>query len=209
MHGISDSEFQIEVKPIMQKVFRENSEWAPLFRPEMNFRRIIYPLEPYVGYKSFETLLNSVKLAASHVQDKGCFLSEIYDYQREFNHAYLTFSELVEGFKSPGGEGSTSFWEIDMEFSNYFMLYSEQGKWGLMSSFEHFGLLGGVENFMEIIDTQLPDIKNQTYEFLKDFRGDPTKTKGLSKTRPSIEGMLKHIYGAPKAKQLLKETGWY
>ncbi|MDB9524567.1 hypothetical protein PN498_01085 [Oscillatoria sp. CS-180] len=208
MHGISESKFQTEVKPIMQKVFRGNSEWDPVFRPEMNLRRIIYPLRPYVGDESFEHLLHSIQVAASHVQDRGCFFSEIHDYPREFNHAYLTFPELVKGFKSPKKEGSKSFWEIDMEFSNYFMLYSEKGNWGLISSFEHFGLLGGMKEFMGIIQTQLPTIENQTYEFLRDFRGDPTETKSISKTRPIIEGMLKHIYDASKAEQLLRKTGW-
>ena len=209
MHGISEAEFQLRVQPIMKSVFQGKHEWDVLFSPEIDSKRIIFPLEIYTDLDLLRLLLEAIVEAATFVGDNGCYLSEVNQYPREYNHAYIHLSELIEGYVAPRMSRKLFFMQLDMEFSNYFMLYSEYGKWGLFSSLEYFSLLGGSNEFMKIIEHRIPDIESQTYEFLKHFRGEPRDERDLSQGRQLIGGMLNHIYGSSKAERLLRETGWY
>ena len=209
MHGISEAEFQLRVQPIMKSVFQGKDEWDVLFSPEIDSRRIIFPPERYTNFEFFKLLLEPLVEAATSIGDSACYLSEVHKYSREYNHAYIHLSELIESYTAPSMSEKLIFMQLDMEFSDYFMLYSEYGKWGLFSSFEHFSLLGGSYEFMKIIEHRIPDIESQTYEFLKHFRGEPRDERDLSQGRQLIGGMLNHIYGSSKAERLLRETGWY
>ncbi|MDB9524570.1 hypothetical protein PN498_01100 [Oscillatoria sp. CS-180] len=203
MNGISDYDFQNRVKPILDKTIHGSDEWEVVFSEAIDRKRILYPFtnERVCLKKYIEPLIE----AANAISDTGCYLSEISGGHGSYSHAYIHLSELLDFFAKPYGMSKPV--DIDLTL-NYFILYSEHAKWALFSSFEDFALLGGVEEFMRVFEAKVPNLKNQTYEFLTDFRGDPSNVKGVSKSRSIIKNMLEHIYDASKAEQLLKETGW-
>lgn len=85
------------------------------------------------------------------------------------------------------------------------VLYSPQGKWGIMMADEGYGLLGGCAKFMEEIYKFVPDLDQQTHLFLEQIRyirdNYPVHTLGW------VPGLLRHLYGEEVAERMLRETG--
>jgi hypothetical protein len=86
------------------------------------------------------------------------------------------------------------------------VIYSPQGKWGLMYSFENYGILAGVEKFMGKICQTFPSIDQQILEFLNYIR-ECIDIHGQEKVVITWLGsFLQNVYGSDRAKIMLKES---
>ncbi|MGD1930785.1 MAG: hypothetical protein ACFB12_17925 [Leptolyngbyaceae cyanobacterium] len=210
MHLLSEEEFQLSAQPMMQKVFREDREWYFLFKDEIDTKRILYELNLYTSHGSRQMLLSALVEAAKSIDDEACYLSEMHFGPKERKHACIPLSELLEGFTATSEMSEKLITnKLNIDSPIYFVIYSEQGKWGLFPSFEHFGFLGGSPDFMHVIESRVPGLEVQTYEFLQYIQGENTSREITAQSRPRVKYLLEHMYGSIKAERFLQETGWY
>lgn len=210
MHLLTQEEFQSRAQPMMQKVFQEDEEWYFIFKNEIDAKRILYPFNLYTFSESRQTFLAALVEAAEGINDEVCYLSEMHFGSTNRKHACIPLSELVEGFTATPPISEKLITErLHINAPIYFVIYSEQGRWGLFPSFENFGFLGGSSDFIRAIDSKMPDLEAQTYDFLQYIKGENTSREITARSRPRVKYLIEHMYGSLKAERLLKETGWY
>lgn len=184
MQVLNEAEFHRKAEPILRQIFINDDPFGQSFAPDVPARRIIYEY----FYQIEPPLLDAVVAVASMLGDTGCYLSSLWRVSEEVTdkppyHWYIPFSEI-----SVYKEGSS---KLKFVLSSENVLYSPQGKWGIMTSHEHHGLLGGTLEFVEEIHRRVPNFDEQIYGFLKYWkywneRG--TKVNWLPE-------LLAHIYG--------------
>ena len=209
MHLLTEDEFRSKAFPMMQKVFRKDEEWYFLFKDEIDAKRILYPFNLYIPSEFRQIFLSALVESAKGINDEVCYLSEMHSGPIGRKHACIPLSELVEGFTATNSMSEkliTARLNID---PIYFVIYSEHGRWGIFPSFENFGFLGGISDFMHIIEGAIPNLEAQAYEFLQYIKGENTSMEITTQSRPRVKYLLEHIYDSLKAERLLQETGWY
>lgn len=139
--------------------------------------------------------------AASSLGETGCYLTMLLRVPRlrpeEPNHWYIPFSQI------------SAYQQQDALFGNVFalenVLYSAQGKWGIMLNPEGFGLLCGSTQFMEVVGRRVPDLDQQVYQFLAYWRS--YKTEGFRVETDWIASLLTQVYGQEVAEKMLQAAG--
>lgn len=226
MHGIETSEFESDIRPILNKTFQGIDEWSPLFTPKISVKRLVYPLDIY-DHTCSKLLLDTISKAARCVGDAGCFFSDNYYFTSQLHshgtragyaHAYIPIHELTPTFigetdinKSEFGDLENYCEELDLVWTDYFRIYSEHSEWGLLLSFEHFGILGGSVQFMSMVENEICNLDEQANNFLDVFLGDPNDYRSRSSRNSAahhIFNMLKYTYGEPESVQMLKNLGY-
>ncbi|MCU0536388.1 MAG: hypothetical protein MUD14_21075 [Hydrococcus sp. Prado102] len=197
MHVLTEAQYKLEAEPILRKIFINDYPFGQPFSPNIIARRVIYPC-----YNLEQPFLEALTEAATKQGDIGCYLSVFWQFESQFSDCYILLSELFEGFISPIPEKRIEI-KLDMLIIPEYILYSAQGKWGLMISDEHHGLLGGSSEFIEVFYKFLPDFDNQAYNFLE--RMQDLKPDGSFKKLDWLSGMLAHVYGQEAAKKMLQE----
>ena len=206
MHTLTKDEFHLEAEPFLRKIFVNDNPFNEPFSSQVIGRTIIYPCEDENDLLIIQALIN----AALNLGDTGCYISLISIECPEYGpaHCYIPLSEFLEGYSGTeedrliGPRLGINPYTLDS------VIYSSQGKWGLMRSHERFGLLGGSPEFIEEIRGSVPDLDNQVYGFFERLRlllvdcdvnpPDITRNKWL----PTL---LTHVYGAEVAEKLLEE----
>ncbi len=123
----------------MRKVFVGDDPFEPSFAPNIQGRRIIYGYE--YKYCIEHPFTDALIEAASKLGNEGCYISTLWRPSHEPWHWYIPFSE----FNSAYVENEKEFDEFDMRhvFALENVLYSSQGRWGMMFSHKSHALLGG------------------------------------------------------------------
>ncbi|CBN56345.1 MULTISPECIES: hypothetical protein [Kamptonema] len=206
MHILTEDEFNLEAEPFLRKIFVHDNPFKEPFSSQVIGRTIIYPCEDENDSLLIEALIS----AAVKLGDTGCYISLISTGYPEHGpgHCYIPLSEFLEGYSGTekdrliGPRLGINPYTLDS------VIYSAQGKWGLMKSHERFGLLGGSPEFIEEIRGAVPDLDKQVYGFFKRLRDlllacslnppDITRNKWL----PTL---LTHVYGSEIAEKLLEE----
>lgn len=146
MYSLDDIEFKAKVEPILRKVFVVDNPFGEPFSSDIINRKIIYPIYNYPEQNLLEALIK----AASIEGDKSCYLSTFWQSKGQPNHCHILFSELVDGFVSPSlGKGIEE--KLNMCIIPDYVIFSEQGRWGLLVSDEHHGMLGGSSKFIQVL----------------------------------------------------------
>ena len=198
MYSISDIQFSTEIEPIFRKVFIRKYPFGRPFSPSIAVRAITYPIFESPEPPFLEALIK----AASLEGDKGCYLTLYWQSEGEPNHCYIPFSELIEGFTSSTmGKGIEK--TLNMTIIPEYTLFSEQGKWGLMVSDEHHGMLGGSSKFIQVFHEKLPNFENQVYDFLEVMQN--LKPDGSYKKLDWLLEMLTHVYGEDEGNKILEK----
>lgn len=85
------------------------------------------------------------------------------------------------------------------------IMYSQRGNWGIISSDEWHAVIGGANDFIQLLNKAIPDLDDQVFGFLnlwnayhKDYG---TKVDWL----PTLMG---HVYGEEQGKNILLENGF-
>jgi hypothetical protein len=206
MHTLTEDKFNLEAEPFLRKIFVNDNPFKEPFSSEVIGRTIIYPCNGENDLLLIEALIN----AAVNLGDTGCYISLLPTGYPSDNlcHCYIPLSEFLEGYAGTeedrliGPRLGINPYELDS------VIYSSQGKWGLMRSHERFGLLGGSPEFIEEIRGAVPDLDKQVYGLFERLRlllldcglnpPDITRNKWLP-------GLLTHVYGAEVAEKLLED----
>lgn len=199
MYSLDDIEFQTKVEPILRKVFAVDNPFGEPFSSGITHRKILYPIYNYPEQNLLEALIE----AASIEGDKGCYLSTFWKSEGQPNHCYVPFSELVDGFATPSlGKGIEE--RLNMYIIPDYIIFSEQGRWGLMVSDEHHGMLGGSSKFIQILSDYISNIDDQVYDFLREMKD--LKIDGSSKKLNWLLQMLTHVYGRENAVKIIEKV---
>lgn len=203
MRSLTEDQFRAEAEPALRQVFSSDNPFDQQpFTPNIPVRRVVFGLEYDLKYIIRPPLIDAVVAAASSIGDTGCYFTALLRMNQEadgeFNHWYIPFSEI-----SVYKKGDYKVFRSAFNWEN--VLYSPQGKWGIMTSHESHGLLGGTQKFMDEVRRQIPNLDDQVYPFLKLWQHHKTHNKG-AKT-DWLLGLLTQIYGDESASQMLREVG--
>ncbi len=203
MRTLTEDEFKSEAEPALRRVFASDTPFDQQpFASNVPVRRVVFGLEYDLKYIVRSPLIDAVVSAASNIGDKGCYFTVLWRMNKEangeFNHWYIPFSE-ISVYKRCDGK------VFNFAFNSENVLYSPQGKWGIMTSHEYHGLLGGSQDFMDEVRRQIPDIDEQVNDFLKLWQHYKIHSPGAETNW--IAGLLTQIYGHETAKEMLLEVG--
>jgi hypothetical protein len=201
LRRLSEEEYQSEARSALLKLC--NTEYPEFDTPFSNQVERAIVLMDYWGVIEGH-FLQPIIQAASKLGDQGFFLSVPYPQTINVNidtywrHWYVPFEDIRE-------------YEQITESSIYKHIhYSPQGAWGILSSDEPFGILGGPKGFIDEICRLAPEIEKGAYEFL-DYMNWIVEI-GPRDAPPVdvswVRRLLVNIYGTERAEELLREVGW-
>ncbi|NJK67826.1 MAG: hypothetical protein HC941_16000 [Microcoleus sp. SU_5_3] len=211
MHTLTEDEFNLEAEPFLRKIFVHDNPFKEPFSSQVIGRTIIYPCDGENDLLLIDSLIN----AAVNLGDTGSYISLLptelpteYLSDDQPGHCYISLSEFLEGYAGTEEDRLIGPRLGINPYTSDSVIYSAQGKWGLMKSHERFGLLGGSPEFIEEIRGAVPDLDKQVYGLFKRLRDlllacsfnppDITRNKWL----PTL---LTHVYGSQVAEKLLLE----
>jgi hypothetical protein len=200
MYTLSEVEFQREAKPILGRIFDgyDSSGYInELFLPTITNRRILYPC-----YGSFDESISVKTLvdAATAVGDEGCYITNIWKCENAPNHCFIHLFELLIGYSENTGTDEEAIgYKLGMSiYESESIVYSAQGQWAIRMNHEGYGLLGGSPEFMAVIESGVPNLNEQVYNFFERYR-DWSMKPNLS----WIPRLLHHAYGPERAEALI------
>ena len=86
------------------------------------------------------------------------------------------------------------------------MIFSPQGKWALMSSWERYAILAGTKDLMKDLSKHFPDPERHILNYLSLFK-DGINKHGVENVDISWLGIfLKNIYGIEQAQKILRAS---
>ena len=206
MHILTEAEFHLEAEPFLRKIFVHDNPFKEPFSSQVIGRIIIYPCDGENDLLLIDALIN----AAVNLGDTGSYISLLpTGYPSDqISHCYISLSEFLEGYAGTEEDRLIGSRLGINPYTSDSVIYSAQGKWGLMKSHESFGLLGGSPEFIEEIRGAVQDLDKQVYGFFERLRlllvdcdvnpPDITRNKWL----PTL---LTHVYGSQVAEKLLLE----
>ena len=201
MRLLTKQEFKEEAEPMLYRVFETIKPLEETFCAHITGRTIIYPY-----YNNIELpLTQAIISAAVSLEDVGCYLSNFYKEETQYQHCYVPLSEFIEGYLGPVNSHKLIGYKLD--FNPYFSegaIYSATGKWGIRKCLDGFGILGGPQEFLAEIRQSVPDIDRQIYGYLKEIQ----KWKKLSPNALRIDWLprlLTHVYGSEVAERILED----
>ncbi len=197
MRVLTEAEFRVEAEPILRRIFSNDDPFEQPFTPNVPARKIIYEY----FYQIEPPLIEAIVAAASSVEDKGFYFSALWRLKdkvtEEPYHWYIPFSEI-----STYIAGSDEVFGAALHVEN--VLYSPQGKWGVMMSHEHHGLLGGSQEFMAEVCRLVPNLEQQVFGFLEYWQY--WKNQPNSIRADWLPELLTQVYGQETAKKMLQEA---
>jgi hypothetical protein len=186
---LTEVEFQTEAEPRLREVFVNDDPYDQPFSPGVQIRKILYEF----WYELEPPLLEAIVTAASSQGDQGFYVSILdrpkVKAQNRPYHWYVPFSR-IKAYRSLVGPLQN-------------VIYSPNGRWGIMASDEHHALLGGPSAFVETIQQSIPDLDHHVYEFLDAWCYNRAN---YGSTLDWLPGLLRHVYGRETAERLLRET---
>jgi hypothetical protein len=206
MHPLTEPQFRQEAEPMLRKVFVNDNQFGQPFAPNVLGRIIIYPCNGYIE----SPLIDAIVATAQKFGDTGCYISLLpTKYPYGHNNCYVPLPEFLSFYAGTAEEDIQKRLSLDMDvYSLDLVIYSSSGKWGVMTSHERHGLLGGSKEFISEIRADVPNLDQQVYGFLERLRlllvatgrnpPDVTVNKGLS-------GLLAHVYGQQEGKRILQQ----
>jgi hypothetical protein len=165
------------------------------FSSEVRRSLVLYP---YISGLPDDQLMKSIVAVASKLGDDGFYLSANFKRPADNKyvyHWYVSFDDIL------------NYKEITLPHIMEYILYSPQGIWGIVSSDETHGVLGGSDSFVNEVTHSISEIDNQVLDFLeywKKFKKDYPEKVNAS----WMEMLLKNVYGEAQAEQLLRQTNW-
>jgi hypothetical protein len=193
MYSLTETEFKTKAEPILRRIFDKNDPFDPQpFTPNIPEKKILvgfqYIVEP--------PLLQALVTAASKLGDTGCYFSSLWWASPDVLYNwYIPFSEIY----TYSDENSPI---SDVILSEQ-VIYSPQAQWGIMTTHTRHALLGSTKEFMAELEKLIPDINEQGYKFLDEWRYYKSLKQGAS--TDWIPGLLEQIYGKEMAQKLLRE----
>lgn len=202
MRPLTEKEFKAEAEPVLRQVFTIDNPFAPHpFAKSIPQRRVVFGLEYDLKYMVRPPLIDALVAAASSVGDTGCYFTMLWrineEAKGEFNHWYIPFSE-ISAYKR------NDYKIFGFAFNAENVLYSPSGKWGIMTSHEYHGLLGGTQEFMDEVRRRIPNLDEQVYGFLELWQQH--KAHNVGAKTDWLPGLLTQIYDEETASDMLRKA---
>jgi len=196
MRLLTEADYRTEAEPALRRLFLNDSPRNQKFGVNAESRKLLYE------YRTpNQQILEIIVQTASKLGDKGFYLSvlvrEDVENLRNFNHWWVPFDEVSLYLSNA----------LDIfNFANHFenVIYSPRGQWGLMWSFENFGLLVGVNEFINKACQYLPGIEKQVDDFLKYTNECKKKWGDQNINIDWLPGLLEQMYGSETAQKMLR-----
>jgi hypothetical protein len=200
---LTEDEFRQEAEPMLKKVFADYGD-DPIdqsFAPDITERRLIYPAGDVLDKAIPVKVLVA---AATAVGDEGCYITAVWKSEDGPNHCFVPLSEMLIAYKENRNDDDDNSEYLELGFTMDTcvlenVIYSPQGKWGLKMTHERYGLLGGVPEFMAIIESGVPNLSQQVDDFFERYRHWGSGKPHLHWLPP----LLTHIYGPERAEALV------
>ncbi|MBW4537528.1 MAG: hypothetical protein KME43_00125 [Myxacorys chilensis ATA2-1-KO14] len=208
MYSLNDCEFQVQAEPALQKVFADYASTGQWFSPTITARKVIYPC-----FSSFEEALpvDALVAAATALGDEGCYITLDWRALDEPNHCYIPLSELQESYAGEPGSEKLIGARLGMNvFGHYTTIFSANGKWGIKILEAGLAILGGVPEFMDILQTLVPSLDEQIHSFLHQLFEDTPQDNPEREPYFSAEWLyeiLFQVYGQEVAATMVREAG--
>ena len=195
MRILTDDEYYSEVESKLRQVFLNENPRLPQFGSNAEEVKLLYEYFP-----PDVEVVNALITTASDMGDSSLYLSiiNVVDFNSSMTkHWWIPFEEI------------STYLSIDtnnfgLSYQLESVIFSPQGKWALMSSFERYAILAGTQNFIQNFSEHFSDIDRQIFGYLKIFRECIDKD-GIEKVNIAWLGdFLKSTYTIEKAKEILK-----
>jgi hypothetical protein len=195
MRILTDNEYYSEAEPKLRQVLLNENPKLPQFGSNAEEVKLLYEYFP-----PDVEVINALISTASHMGDSSLYLSivNIVDFNSSMTkHWWISFEEI------------STYLSIDtdafgLSYQLECVIFSPQGKWALMSSFERYAILAGTQNFIQNFSKHFSDIDKQIFGYLKIFR-ECLNMDGIEKVNIAWLGdFLKSVYGIEKAEEILK-----
>jgi hypothetical protein len=193
MRILTDTEFQSEAEPALRKIFVSDDPFEKPFSPNVAVRMLLHDVFHVVESPLLEALIDAAYIEG----DKGFFLSMLSSktHGLEVRNWYIPFSEISEY-----GENSKQF---GYAFITANVIYSPQGKWGVMASYDGIALLGGTQKFVEQIRLRIPDLDEQVFKFIADQKW--MSENGDDEQNWILE-LLTQVYGQEMGEEIFRKS---
>ena len=208
MYILTEAEFNSKALPALRQVFVNEDAFDQPFSPNVDVRKIVYPccqnIEP--------PLINALIDTASRLGDTGCYIFDLWSGENDTRHYYISFSEFYTAYLGIKNSDEVkpdelSKCQINMSLGLENILYSPNGKWGIMISHERHGMLGGSTEFIEGISQVIPNLDTQVYDFIEERLRNSETGKFSTVVLRWLPGLLRHVYGQATAEKILQEIG--
>ena len=203
MQIITHSEFTNKLEPILRQVFVDDDAFTAPLNERVEARAIVYPSSG--SYWIEPPLTDALITAASNQGDRGCYISLLWRPQNEPRHWYIPFDEFIEVYVEESEKYAEYQFSQQADLCES-VIYSPQGKWGIILSHENHGVIGGTAQFIEDIRSIVPFFDRQVYAFLEYFRYCKNTSPIGVVTIDWLPGLLTNVYGQEMAEQILTQA---
>lgn len=191
---LTEMDYCNEAQDAFRKVFKSENPFGEPFTDGIEMRAILFEY----GWAPSEELAKSLSIAISAVGDVGFYYTvtnrsaEEGDNSGELPlHMYVPTSAINE-FPSH-------------LYPVAHAIYSPNGFWGLMSSYDSHALVGGNRRFMRTLLDDTEAIERQVLKFIDYWKHNVADFGSDVQWMPIL---LRHIYGEPRSLELLGQTGF-
>lgn len=202
MHIVGEEEFYEKADIAFSKVFVRDDTIGLSFSKQMINRTIVYPI-----YNDIHDAIpiSFIIDAAREIGDKGCYFHRLGMFRRhEPDFFYYSFEDLLEYHDdSKPKNRNYIYYPINQR---PMVMYSENGYWGaILDISQRYGLLGGNDNFMNLLEKYFPKLKKRVFSYLYSFYIECNSDGSDYYTQVSyMKPELIHIYGEIEAIRIIK-----
>lgn len=188
---MKNSEFtQAGFESTFEKVFILNEPIGYLFTSSIPKRALIFPTLTMLT----ENYMLAIMKALIAVHDEGFYVSTLPRWGFPdvcVRHWYIQKENWREYFNI-GWLGVAEN-----------VMLSPSGLWGVSMFLDESGIIGGSDDFMDVLEVELPNLNNSAIEYVKHIKRQPTYFRGGELESLNVV-FLSHIFGDEYAKVLME-----
>lgn len=200
MYTLTDNEFKVQAEPWLRKVFTLNSLIVEPFMPDISARRLLHPC--------FGDLCEAIPMkilvnAATLVGDHSCYISLGARDKKGPFHCCVPLAELQEGYDGQPNSPTLIGVQLGMHvYQSHTTIFSDHGKWGIFLLGDGLAILGGVPEFVGVLQDEIPNFDTQVYEYLEFLKS--LQEDDMILTIDWLPGLLRHLYDKRQMEDMLK-----
>jgi hypothetical protein len=199
MRILTETDYRQESELALRKIFINDNPRDPCFGSNAEVRKLIYEYHP-PEYK----LVSAIMQCASKLSEQSFYISILTrsssSNTEEPFHWSVPLSE-VSTYLSV----NTDIFRFAYQLEN--VIYSPNGLWGIVGTFENFGILAGKSEIINEVVSVVPEIDQQVYDFLSHII-TCVREWGMEGVNIGwLPNLMNQIYGKEASLRMLKESG--
>jgi hypothetical protein len=197
MKSLTEHQYHNEAEFQLRKIFLNDNPRKIKLGRLASHRLLIYEYWP-----PDSIILNSIIDAATEIGEDSFYFSNLVRDKvggvDEPNHWLISFKD-----RSVYLSENTDIFNCAYQMEN--VVYSTQGSWGMISSFEKFGILAGSPKIIERVRESIPSINNQINDFLNYIKQHKNAHPDiLSMDTSWVSDLMIEVYGRETAISMCK-----